>query len=185
MANSVDRVSLLTFPAVTTATVADDYNCGIEPLLRLKAYALPFPATSTYQIVNFSSDYRTSDRATSLSSSSNIVEAAGGKCGCAGLQAIGGVGTYYAQVIYAAQAALVAEQALFPTSQNVIILLSDGDANATSADMPGPQHSSGSRYTRPRNRSAIRRSRRLKPPATAGTRVYSVAYGAEASGCTH
>jgi len=38
--------------------------------------------------------------------------------------------TNYAPVIYAAQASLVAEQALHPGSQNAIILLSDGTANA-------------------------------------------------------
>jgi Flp pilus assembly protein TadG len=37
--------------------------------------------------------------------------------------------TYYASVIYAAQAALTAEKVLYPTSQNAIILLSDGQAN--------------------------------------------------------
>ena len=37
--------------------------------------------------------------------------------------------TYYAAVIYAAQSALVAEQKLYPTSKNAMILLSDGQAN--------------------------------------------------------
>jgi hypothetical protein len=37
--------------------------------------------------------------------------------------------TYYAAAIYAAQSALTAEQNLYPTSQNAIILLSDGQAN--------------------------------------------------------
>jgi hypothetical protein len=37
--------------------------------------------------------------------------------------------TYYASVIYAAQAALTAEQTLYPGSKNAMILLSDGQAN--------------------------------------------------------
>jgi hypothetical protein len=37
--------------------------------------------------------------------------------------------TYYASVIYAAQAALTAEHAAFPQANNAIILLSDGQAN--------------------------------------------------------
>jgi len=181
VANSVDRVSLWTFPAVTTATVADDYTCPTTTPTTA-AYATPFPATSTYQIVNFSSDYRTSDGATSLNSSSNIVKAAGGKSGCAGLIAKGGFGTYYAQVIYAAQAALVNEQSSFPTSQNVIILLSDGDASATSSDMPGASTTSGVYIsTKQECHQAITAA---GAAATAGTRVYAVAYGAEASGCT-
>jgi len=181
VANSVDRVSLLTFPAVTTATAADDYNCG-SATPTIKAYATPFPATSTYQILNFSSDYRASDKATLLSSSSNLVAAVGGKSGCAGLQAIGGAGTYYAQVIYSAQAYLAAEQSLYPTSQNVMILLSDGNANATSAQMPGASGSSGVYpSTLQECHQAITAA---QTAASAGTKVYAVAYGAEASGCT-
>ena len=100
-------------------------------------------ATPTYQIVNFSSDYRTSDTATSLNTSSNLVIAAGGKTGCTGLQAIGGQGTYYAGVIYSAENLLLAQQAAYPGTQNALIILSDGDANASSADLPGASTTSG------------------------------------------
>jgi hypothetical protein len=180
VANSVDRVSLWTFPAVTAATAADDYNCGGSAPTTV-AYATPFPGTSTYQIVNFSSDYRTSDGATSLSPVSNIVAAAGAKGGCAGLQAKGGFGTYYAQVIYTVQGALAAEQRSYPNSQNVLILLSDGDATASSADMPGASTTSGVYMsTRQQCHQAITAA---NAAAAAGTRVYAVAYGAEASGC--
>lgn len=188
--NSVDRVSLLTFPPLTTATVADDYTCpGSSPTTA--AYKTPFPATSTYQVVNFSSDYRTSDTATSLSTTSNLVRAARGKSGCNGMQAIGGYGTFYAQVIYAAQADLVAEQASFPNSKNVMIILSDGDATATcsnssggvctAGDMPGAS-TTGTVYiaTKQECHQAITAA---QAAATAGTRVYTVAYGATSSGC--
>jgi len=110
------------------------------------------------------------------------VAAAGGKSGCTGLQAIGGVGTYYAQVIYAAQAYLVAEQSLYPNSKNVLIMLSDGNANATSAHMPGASTTSGVYpSTLQQCHQAITAA---QTAASAGTRVYAVAYGAEASGCT-
>jgi hypothetical protein len=180
VANSVDRVSILTFPAVTTATAADDYNCGGAP--SIVDYATPFPATSTYQVVDFSSDYRTSDTTTSLNSSSNLVGAAKGNGGSPCLQAIGGAGTYYAQVIYAAQAYLVAEQSSYPNAQNVMILLSDGDSNATSAHMPGASTTSGTyASTLQQCHQAVTAA---AAAAAAGTRVYSVAYGAEASGCS-
>jgi hypothetical protein len=180
VSNSVDRVSLLTFPAVTTSTVADDYNCS-SSTPSITNYATPFPSTSTYQIVNFSSDYRTSDKATSLNSSSDIVAAVGGKSGCTGLQAIGGAGTYYAQVIDQAQKFLVSEQSSYSTSKNVMILLSDGDANATSADMPGASTTSGVYIsTLQQCHQAVTAA---AAAASAGTRVYAVAYGAEASGC--
>jgi len=181
VANSVDRVTLLTFPPVSATTVADDYNCG-KTTPTIVPYATPFPATSTYQILGFQSDYRTSDSATSLNSSSNLVAAVGGKSGCTGLQAIGGDGTYYAQVIYAAQAYLAAEQTSYPTSKNVMILLSDGNANATSAKMPGASTTSGVYMsTLQQCHQAVTAA---KAAATAGTRVYAVAYGAEATGCT-
>ena len=51
--------------------------------------------------------------------------------GC--LSAPGGEGTFYAQAISAAQSALQSEGS--STAQNVIIVLSDGEANATSSDM--------------------------------------------------
>jgi Flp pilus assembly protein TadG len=180
VANSVDRVSLFTFPPVTALTAPDDYNCG-SSTPSIVSYATPFPATSTYQIIGFSSDYRTSDSTTSLNTSSNLVVAAGGKSGCPGLQAIGGVGTYYAQVITAAQAYLVSAQSSFPTSKNAIVMLSDGDANATASKMTGASTTSGTYMsTIQQCHQAISAA---QAAATAGTRVYAVAYGAEASGC--
>lgn len=181
VSNSVDRVSLLTFPPVSSTTAKDDYNCGSTTPTIVK-YATPFPATSTYQIVDFSSDYRTSDSTTTLSSSSNIVAAIGGKSGCTGLQAIGGVGTYYAQAIYAAQSYLVTEQGKFPTSQNVMIILGDGNVSSSSSDMPGASTTSGTYM------SSVQECHQAVTAAqaatAAGTKVYSVAYGAEASGCS-
>lgn len=179
--NSVDRVSLMTFPPVTTTSAVDDYNCGSTAPSIVK-YATPFPATSTYTIVRLSSDYRSSDSATSLNSSSNIVAAAGGKTGTPCIQPIGGVGTYYAQAIYGAQARLVAEQASYPTAQNVLIMLSDGDANATSTNMPGASTTS---TTYPSTLQQCHQAIAAAQAATtAGTRVYAVAYGAAASGCS-
>lgn len=190
VANSVDRVSLLTFPPVTTTSAVDDYNCG-STLPTTTAYINPFPITSTYQVVGFSSDYRASDAATSLNSSSNLVAAVGGTTGTPCLRVQGGFGTYYAQVIYTAQAYLAAEKVLYPNSQNVMILLSDGDATAgcttslagicLTGDMPGASTNSGTYMsTIDECQQAITAA---QAAAAAGTRVYSVAYGAEASGC--
>lgn len=191
VANSVDRVALYTFPPVTALTAVDDYNCG-KTAPTTVGYTIPFPGTSTYQIVGFSSDYRTSDTASSLYTSSNIVAAAGGNGGTPCIQAVGGFGTYYAQAITLAQADLVTEQGKFPNSQNVIIMLSDGDATAscttfvggvcTAGDMVGASKTSGT-YT-----STVQECNQAVTAAAtaakAGTRIYSVAYGAEAAGCT-
>ena len=195
--NPVDQVSLLTFPAVTTATTADDYNCGgstptIEPypLPTAPSYTtysnLPKGTpTTTYQVVNFSSDYRSSDTTTSLNSSSDLVLAANGKTGCTGLQAIGGEGTYYAGAIYSAESLLVAQQAAYPGTQNALILLSDGDANATSAALPGASTTSGLYpSTVQQCHQAITAAQWAATQGVGGTKVYAVGYGSESSGCS-
>ena len=84
----------------------------------------------TYEIIPFNDVYKTSDTS-GLAVASALAEAVGASgSGCTGLSAPGGQGTYYAQVIYAAQAALVTQQTANPTSKNVLIILSDGDATA-------------------------------------------------------
>jgi hypothetical protein len=179
---TVDSVSLFTFPNVTTTSASSDYNCGggnpkIDPYTfpssTAKTYA---PTTDTYQIVTFSNNYSNSNP------NSNLVVAVGGKQGCGGMQAPGGEGTYYAGVIYAAQAALLAQQALNPDSENVLIMLSDGDSNATSGHMPGASTKSGS-YPSTVDQCAQAVSA-AQAAAGAGTAVYSVAYGSTSSGCS-
>jgi len=196
VANSVDRATLLAFPGVTTATAIDDYNCGGTAPTTV-AYASPYPNSSTYQIVGFSSDYRTSDTAGSLNTSSKLVKAVEGTTGTPCIQVIGGFGTYYAQVITAAQNYLVAEQASFPNSKNVIIMVSDGDATATcsgsshnvctSGDMTGASTTSGVYNPATGATSSIQECHQAitaaQAAAAAGTRIYAVAYGAESAGC--
>ena len=148
------------------------------------------PSTLTYQITPFLSDYRLSDKATTLNSSSNIVKAAGGANSCGSMLTpnyAGQIGTYYAGAIYAAQAALTAQHAANPGSQNVIIILSDGDANVpqssnSNTNMPSPATSSG---TYPSWNGQCGQGVTAAQYATAqGTRVYSVAYGSPQSGCS-
>ena len=197
VASSVDRVSLFAFPPVTTATAVDDYNCG-RTVPTTVGYTTPFPATSTYRIVNFSSDYKTSDGAASLNATSNIVmsTSANGKAGQTNcLYAKGGFGTYYAQAIAAAQASLVAEQTAFPNSQNVLIVLSDGDAAAscstksggvcTAGDMVGASTTAATGAYPPESTidECGQAVSAAATAAAAGTRVYAVAYGSPSSGC--
>ena len=103
------------------------------PSATATSYAPTGSTNPTYQLTPFQSDYRASDTATTLSTTSALSKAAGAVSGCNGIAAPnydGDIGTYYAGAIYAAQAALVAQQAANPGSQNVIILLSDGNATA-------------------------------------------------------
>jgi len=183
VANSVDRVSLFAFPPVTTSTAVDDYNCGVTNPTTT-SYTYPLPASATYQIVGYSSDYRTSFAATSLNtSSSHLAKAvAGGLLGAPCVHVVGGHGTYYAQAIYSAQATLVAEQSLFPNSKNVMVIIGDGDAGATSSNMPGASTTSTVYMsTKQQCHQAVTAA---AAATAAGTTVYSVAYGAAASGCS-
>ena len=78
-----------------------------------------------YQIIPLSSDYKTSDAATTLNAASDLV-------GCLQtLKSPGGFATFYADAIIVAQQQLTANAR--SGVRNVIILLSDGEANATSA----------------------------------------------------
>ena len=203
VANSYDRVSIFTFPNLVTTTASNEYNCGsAKPTI----YPYTFPSATattlttmgyksgsttyqmTYQVVDFSSDYRTSDTASSLNTSSNLTIVVGGKSGCTGMTNPGGDGTYYAGALYQAQGALLAEQAANPGSENVIVLLSDGDATSSQSQMATGTTSttvatSGGTYPSWVNEcgQAITAAKAI---AAAGTRIYSVAYGASSSGCT-
>ncbi len=201
--NSVDRVSLFVFPNVTIGTAANDYNCsGSSPTIPVYSlpptgattYAPTGSTTATYQAIPWQSDYRTSDTAVGLNISSDVVKAVNGKTGCTGIQAPGGDGTYYAGVIYAAQASLAAEQLANPGSKNVMIVLSDGDASASSSKIASSTtdgkltlNGTGSNnvYTYPSALGQCGQAVVAANAATAaGTTVYTVAYGSGSSGCS-
>jgi len=142
-----------------------------------------------------------------LNSSSSIVKEVAISTPC--LTNPGGQGTYYAGVIYAAQAALTAEHALYPKAKNAIVILSDGQAQAvyngttpsnSNLGVGAPTQTSGgapaSDYLQ---YIASPTSTNYYPSATdecqqaikaaqvaqaAGTKIYSVAFGSTSSGCT-
>ena len=107
----------------------------------------------------------------------------------------GGI-TYYASILYAAQAALTAEAKLNTGTNNAIIFLSDGQANlmAATSDFPTSPFTwvSGTSGlttltgngsypdTKDECQQAIIAG---QAAAAAGTQVYSVAYGSEQTGC--
>ena len=161
------------------------------------AYSLPAAGASsytpdssaTYQVTGFLSDYRTSNKATTLNSTSSLAKAAGAVAGCGSMLPSnydGVYGTYYAGAIYAAQSALTAAKAASPNSENVLILLSDGDA--TAPQMNGLTNvfasSANGSGTYPSWVGECGQAVVAAQAATAaGTLVYSVAYGSEPSGC--
>ena len=240
-ANSVDRVSLFTFPSVLTSTLSIDSSCTsavpssytydptygyyvmpnhppFSKIATATSYWFPTPGalaagtgsaygvnpmngtvTSTYQVLPFMSDYKTTDTATVLNPASALVKAAGGVANCGGLAPSnydGVYGTYYAAVLYQAQSALIAEQAQFPGSQNALIILGDGDSHAPQIS---PQYNQSGQIV-PYNVYFSNATANGQYPSwvgqcgqavvaaqaatTAGTRVYSVAYGSEPTGCS-
>jgi hypothetical protein len=212
----VDSVSLFVFPAVTGTTASKDTSCPTsDPTI--VAYTFPdppsnttLPTADTYEVTSFANNYKTSDSATTLNQAAPIVIAAGdsGQSNCTGIQAPGGEGTYYAQVIYAAQSALLSQQAKNPGSQNAIILLTDGDATACASNAntsagacdtkselvasegtlngTGTKTSNPTGYESPTYPSALGMCGQAvlaaQAAANAGTTVYTIGYGAETSG---
>ncbi|MBS0561635.1 MAG: hypothetical protein JSR21_16420 [Proteobacteria bacterium] len=168
LAPSVDKVGLMVFPGLTATSQAPyDYDCSSGTKPKIAGYN----ASPVYQVLGLSSDYRSSDGATTLNTSSSLTRAAGGGgSGCsAGISAVGGVGTFYADAITTAQNALTA--AGNSTTQNVLILLSDGDASASSRYMPSAE-------VKNQCHEAITAA---QAATAAGTWVYSIAYGASGS----
>ncbi|MFZ0887028.1 MAG: vWA domain-containing protein [Candidatus Binataceae bacterium] len=169
--NPVDEAGLMVFPGLTSTTqVPDDYVCPTK-----SPSITTYNNAPVYQIIALSSNYRTSDTATSLNTSSDFVIAAGGGS-CSGVTAPGGEGTFYAGVIDAAQAQLVASAR--PNTKNVMILISDGNASSSSSQMAGTKTSYKS------TNECHQAITSAQNAAAAGTTVYSVAYGAESSGCS-
>ena len=212
----VDSVSLFVFPAVTGTSAYKDSTCPTSNPT-IVAYTFPdppsnttLPSADTYQVVGFKNNYKTTDAATNLNQAAPIMIAAGdsGQSNCSGIKAPGGEGTYYAQVIYAAQAALQVQQAANPGSQNAIILLTDGDATACASNAntsagacnsssqlvasegmlngTGTHTSNPTGYQSPTYPSALGECGQAvlaaQAAANAGTTVYTIGYGTETSG---
>lgn len=214
LAPSLDSVSLFTFPNITTTTTSNDYDCSSSNPTT-GPYTFPAPGATTlqtmpwtyttgsgwtqhtttvqmtYQVLDFKTDYRSSDTATTLNTSSNLTRAVGGKSGCTGMQT-SQENTYYAAAIYAAQAALTARKTANPGTQNALILLSDGNATAKENN-PGGDFQAGSndmvtgtQSTRVANSSGNYPSWNgecgqgvdaAQAATTAGTTVFTIAYG--------
>jgi hypothetical protein len=164
---SVDQVGLMVFPGLQANQAKYDYDCSSGTSPRVVAYN----KNPVYQVVAASSDFRASDDAKGLNTSSDLALAAGGGDGSCrgGISAVGGVSTFYADAISQAQSALVATAK--PGMQNVIVFLSDGDANASKNNMP-PGRATNECH------QAIAAA---KEAAAASTWVYSIAYGASVS----
>jgi len=165
---SQDQVALMVFPGLTSSTQpSNEYDCSSSTpsSSAIAKYSQTSP-TPVYLIVPFSTDYQSS--AGVLNTSSNLVKAArAGASGCTqGLSAIGGVGTYYADAVTAAQSYLTSSGR--SGVAKVLVLLSDGDASASSSNISAAKL----------NNQCAQAVTAAAAAKTAGTSVYTIAYGA-------
>ena len=168
MQPSVDKVGLAVFPPPTT--LANACSSSTSNLW----YDDPTKKTTNpnypYAVVPLSTDYRTSDSGP-LNNNSNLVKTV--NC----LQAPGGHGTSFATAIEAAQAELQLHGD--PKAQNVIIFLSDGDANYGPVFYDNPPKSPEvSPYRTQPCHQAITSA---KAQAAKGTWIYAVAYDTDSN----
>jgi len=152
---NADSVALFTFPPVTVDSASADSACG-KGSPQVGPYV--FPSTSATNYTNTSTPYVTGSGinqtttyityqitpfSNAFQNTSNAMQIAIGNGKCAGMQTSMEY-TYLAGAIYAAQAALLNQQAALSqagiSSQNAMIILSDGNATGVENN-PGGAYS--------------------------------------------
>ena len=169
MPTSLDKVGLMIFPGLGTQYSPTSHPCSTQP-----SSVKYLTANIKYQIhTTFDNTYN--DGAGSLVTSSPMVQAIGNYKTSSSLSPCvrnpGGQGSYAAEVIAKAQAAM---PAVVPGTQNVIIFLSDGAFNADSDNFASGQSAKATNQCKQAVEAA-------QAATTAGTKIYSVAYGASTS----
>jgi hypothetical protein len=222
---AVDKVGMMVFPGTCGQSLVSGNCPGATTLnnTAVSQYAsddISCPATDppitsynndpAYLIVGFDNDYRTSDAAATLNYSDPIVESVGaasstgpgtwvngsgtvvGSSSC-GMPTPGGEGTFYAGAIISAQAYLTNNHTT--GVQDIMILLSDGNASASSTQMGGTVNQSvtfsgmnGKLYSSTAEcTQAVNAAHYAKTTTQSdgtATEIYSISYGSETSGCT-
>ncbi len=193
-----DQVSLFTFPNVAAAVSTDKTSYSTNDTAcptsnpSIPAYSFPTSGATwsapssgaaTYQITSFLSNYSATNHPNGGLNSGSALSIATGASGvknCTGLQTPGGDGTFLAGSIYAAQTALVTAQKNNSGSLNAMIILSDGAANTTKFQTGITYNSNG---TYPAKVDQCQQSiAAAKAASSAGTTVYTIAYGASTTG---
>lgn len=199
-----DDVALFAFPNVMQSSAYNYFGCaGTTPTHELYSFpsstittsssysgttiqTTPTQIIANYLVTGYTSDYKTNPTSSTLNSSSDIVKAVGAASGCTGMANPGGEGTYYAGVLYAAAASLMAQQKTYPDTQNALVIISDGQASATNSHMYNCG-SGTSCYTGTAYPSILDQCNQAvlagKAATSAGITVYAVSYGSEAGAC--
>jgi Flp pilus assembly protein TadG len=183
LTNAGDKVELMSFPP-QQSSASYNFTCSGQAPSVASSYSASgasYQYTSSNQSSG-SSGYLNSSGSTnsgstnsgstnsgSTNSGSSLVQALGGG-NCSGLPGPGGLGTFYAQAIAQANAALATMSAgQNPPAQNAIVLLSDGIASSSTSQL-GSKYSSqyGSECQAAINTAATAKA--------SGTTIYTVAY---------
>lgn len=171
---SIHKVGISVFPGVLNSSSISAEYCATSGKPSIVAYnANPIYTLFTPGGAG-TTNYRTgSPLKAGLNTASPLAKAVGyAGSNCSGIQAIGGVGTYFADAITNAQTVLQASHQT--DDQDVIVLLSDGDAGASSSNMASNK----------KNRQCQQAVDAAKAATAAGTWVYSLAYDAQLTGCS-
>jgi hypothetical protein len=167
MSTSLDKAGLMIFPGMGSQYNPTSHPCATQP------NSVPYLASTIYYQVGTSLNNTYNDGAGNLVNTSPLVQAVGNGTSLTGcVTNKGGEGSYAAEVIAKAQAALPVQTGV----KNVIIFLSDGDFSASSTQL-----SNQSSKVSAQCGQAVTAA---QTATTAGTTVYSVAYGAASSGCS-
>ncbi|MGC4085781.1 MAG: VWA domain-containing protein [Vicinamibacterales bacterium] len=168
VSNPIDEVGLAVFPGLKSTTpLSRQFDCTHN---LAQSDISPYSGTPVYVMAPLASDFKPSATGTLSGATSNMVKAVdwtdGNNCSSStyGAENPGGQGSYFSGAITAAQSTLVSSGRA--TVQNVLIFVSDGDANKYTGGPANPCH------------NAITAG---QAATTAGTWVYSVAYGASTS----
>jgi len=216
--SAYDSVAIFTFPNVVANTASDATTCSgnnpsgthyMAPVIGA-TWSTPSGSNPSYEITSGNSNGGTTDGFVDNYSSTNaeggnlvtstanpLEIATGADTGrnCTGLtQPISGEGTYLPGAIYSAQSALIAAQIANPGSLNAMVILTDGDANATNALQNAAGQTLTSHTTPALGVGGLYPSltdqcqqaiTAAQYAASNGTAVYVVAYQASTSGCAY
>jgi len=212
--SAIDEVGIMAFPGICSSTNSGitTATCPAAPSLtnttansRYAPDDFSCPATDPpiasynnnpeYLVLGFGNDYRLSDTA-SINWNSDLVQTVGAGTNNCGMPTPGGEGTFYAGAIVAAQTYLTNNHT--SNVQDIMILLSDGNASASSTQMGGSvQQTVGSGQIAGMNGhvfsatgectqavNAANWAKGVKQSDNTSTQIYSISYGSETSGCT-
>ena len=166
MPTSLDKVGLMIFPGMGTQFSPTSHPCSTQPS------SVKYLTTGIKYQIHTALDNTYNDGAGSLVDTSPMIQAIGHYKTSSSLSPCvrnpGGQGSYAAEVIAKAQAAM---PAVVAGTQNVIIFLSDGGFNADSDNF-------ATGYSAKATNQCKQAVEAAQAVTAAGTKVYSVAYGA-------